>query len=256
MALLKPQAGKFEPLDSDEIGAEAIPTALQKAQIQAAIREKEEAEEAAAAEAAQPIKAITTAKSTAVAKPLAMIDPFKALERAFPVTYKTFKRIKATNGNFLDNDTSKPMGDTIGMELISHQKNWVMSPGGDTDDQESLQFLKYSDDGKTTTAGEDLFECLRMAKEAGYDQAKISERVTLVGNLIFAGKLPDMIDQIVQIDLAPTSVDHFLRHRASTAYNLGKGKITAEGQEILKLECTVKTKGKMSWTEVVFSQYK
>lgn len=199
---------------------------------------------------------IVVAGANALTLPIAKCDPFKALENVFPVQFNTLSAIMATNGNFLQKDTSKPMGDTIGLEVISTQKHWVLSPGGDSNDDESLQFVKYSDDGITSQDGENMLEMLRLTKDAGYDKAKIAERTILVGSLFFAGKLPDLVDTMIQIDLPPTSAAHFARHRLSAAFNVSKGKISAEGQERLKLECTVKTKGKMNWTEVVFSQFK
>ena len=253
---------KFEDMGNEEGGGaeeqtQAL-TSLQKAQIAADARAEAEARAEAAKAAESKTTAVAAAPKTAVAQHKSMdeLNPFKALENVFPVKFNTLTNIQANQGNFIHKDTSKMMGDTIVLELVSTQKHWVLSPGGDTNDDESLQFVKYSEDGITSEDGLNMREALIATKEAGYDKAKISERTILVGCLLNAGKAPDLVDQMVQIDLAPTSAAHFARHQLSTAFGISKGKMDAAGQTILKMECTVKNQKKLTWTEVVFSQSK
>lgn len=251
MALKKQEAApKNEPEfeGGEGEGETVVLTGAQKAAAAAAAR--------AEAEAAKPSEqtAVAARPAGAVAVPMHKLNPFKEIENVFPVKFNTLTAIMANQGNFIHKDSNKTMGDTIVLELVSSQKHWVLSPGGDTNDDESLPFVKYSDDGITSQDGLDMNECLARTKAAGYDKAKIAERTILVGCLIDPGKVKDLADQMVQIDLPPSSAAHYDRHQLSTAFAISKGKASAEGQTIVKMECTVKTKGKLTWTEVLFSK--
>lgn len=260
MALKKPNAAQtptYENPDDEVLDAEdTVTETVSPAQRLQAAADKRAAEEKAAAKS-EDKSALTTQKATQVAVHKPMENPFKPLEDAFRVKFNTLMAIQANQGNFIQKDTNKMMGDTIVVELLSTQKHWVMSPGGDSDDPKSLPYLKYSDDG-VNVQDEDmtLIEARDLAIEAGYEKAKISERMYLVGALVNAGKLPDLEGQMVQIDLPPSSVAHWQRHELATAFAISKGKATAENQNVVKMECTVKTKGKTTWTEAIFSQFK
>lgn len=274
MALV--QKSKFEAVDPEtgEVTehAEAAPAAntiaedapaaktttaerLAKAQAVYAAQQESEVEEVVTTTKAVAVKAEqAVVASTNIAKH----NPFKGLENAFPIKFNTLRQIMAVQGNFMDKDSDKPLGDVIGLELISTQKHFILSPGDDS--EESKEFVKYSPDGITSDEGENMFELLAAAKAAGYAEASITERQYLVGCLFNAGKLKDMVDAMVQIDLPPTSKAQFDRHQLGTSFAIGKGKKSAEGQEKLRLECIVKNglmKGsKINWTEVSFSQWK
>ena len=266
MALINKQP-KFETIDeSGEIVEDA--SADEAAEAEAARLAAKKAETAARLQKAQAEQAASSPEAAAKAKPAELVfskphavgvsiaksNPFTQLENAFPIEFNTLRQIMATNGNFMDKDTSKPLGDVVGIEIISTQRHYVLTPSDDSD--EAAEFLKYSDDGITAADGSNMREALIATKAAGYSDARITERVYLVGCLFESGKMAELQDTMVQIDLAPTSVAQFKRHQCSVAFNVGKGKAVAEGQERLRLECVVKTKGKMNWTEISFSQAK
>lgn len=277
MALVK-QNTKFETVDADgeiietvgdtaaDAAAEAeaakqhIAERLEKAQQRRAetIEQAETSSSVAVAETKSHAVVETKSHAVAASTNINQFNPFKAVENAFPVAFNTLRQINAVQGNFMDKDTGKPLGDVIGLELISTQTHFVLSPGDDSD--ESKNFVKYSKDGITSDDGESMLELLRMTKEAGYPDASINERVYLVGCLFNSGKVKELADEMVQIDLPPTSKAQFERHKLGTAFGIGKGKKTAEGQMLLRLECIVKngTRGtaKLNWTEVSFSQWK
>ena len=257
----KSAAPQFED-DESELGAGANTTTLSADDRVAA---------ALAAKAAVKVEVVVEevevkAKTVAVVAPAAgslavkmsQADPFKKLENAIHVDYNTLDRIQVTNGNIINKETNGAMGDTCTMELISIQKLWVMSPGGDQKDEESLEFLKYSDDGKTVQGtGELLVDFLEAAKAAGYDKARIVERLILVGMLVDAGKLASTMDgTLVQLDCAPRSKANFEKHRIGTAFGIGKGLQSAEGAEIVKITADLQTKGTLKWTDALFSRPK
>ncbi len=216
------------------------------------------ADKSADKEVSKSTEVATAPKAGSLAVAMSQADPFTKLENAIHVDYNTLTRIMVTNGNVQNKDTKKLMGESCVLELISIQKHWVMSPGGDSKDEESFEFLKYSDDGKTVRDTGELLTVYRDAAiAAGYDKARIVERLILVGMLVDAGKLSDeMNGELVQLDCAPRSMSNFHRHRISTAFRIGKGLQTAAGAEVVKITCDVQSKGANNWTDAVFSSVK
>lgn len=212
-----------------------------------------EREAAKPKEAASTNTAVAAAKSTAVGAARSLVDPLKGLENAFRVEYDTLRNLVITNGNVMDKDTNKALGDVIGMELLSFQSQWVVSPG--VDGEEAKEHVRYSDDGKTTSKGEDCNEYLADLKAAGYPDAKISERTVICGSIFEPGKMKDMKDSLVQINLPPTSKAAFQRYRMDQAFKIGKDLIDGAGAERIKLECTLTTRGTNTWTVADFSRW-
>ncbi len=214
----------------------------------------------AAPAAASTERAVATpAKTSSLAVSMTKANPFTALENAITVDYNTLTRLMCTNGNYVNKENDAILGDTIGLELISKQKSFVLSPGGDSDDQESLAYVKYSKDGETTDDGESMQECLAIAKQAGYTKAKIAERLILVGCLFDPGKQGGMKNDLVQIDLAPLSKDNFKRHEIAVAFGISRGNLPREGAERLKMTCDLKSNTignkKVNWTNANFAHY-
>lgn len=254
MALKKstpaPQADQFEDGTEGE-GVETTQTLTPAQRLAAAAAERE---------AAKPKDTPTTgtsvapAKSSAVAAPRSLVDPLKALENAFRVEYDTLRNLVITNGNVMDKDTTKALGDVVGIELLSFQSQWVVSPGVDGD--EAKEHVRYSDDGQTTSLdGEDCMEYLARLKANGYPDAKMSERTVICGSIFEPGKLKDLKDSLVQINLPPTSKAAFQRYRMDQAFKIGKGLIDGAGAERIKLECALTTKGGNTWTVASFTRW-
>lgn len=241
-----------KPLTADEKVAAAIAT---KAAKTATEKVKPADEEKAAAEPSKSTDIAAPAAPGALAVKMAAADPFKKLENAIKVDYNTLDRIMVNNGNVINKETKGLMGDTCVLELISIQKNFVMSPGGEKDDEEALEFLKYSDDGvHCRDTGELLATYQQAAIKGGYPKARIVERLILVGMVEDAGKLSDSMNgNLVQLDLAPRSKANFEKHRISVAFRIGKGLQKPEGAERVKITCDVQNKGSNTWTDALFS---
>lgn len=250
-------SGKNFEAPDDENGGEGVaatgraPTADERIAAQLA---KEKASAPAPEQAAAQTTAVAEkATGGAVVNSIAKANPYLALKNAIRVDYNTLPALMATNGNIQHKKTKKLMGDTIGLELISIQDHWVMSPGGESNDEESLKYLKYSDDGITTRDGESMAEAVKAAKNAGYDKAAIKKRLILVGAIFDGGKLPELVGEVVQVDCAPNTANNFNQHQISTAYKIGKNLVAADRALMLKLTADVKDERKMQWTEIVFS---
>lgn len=216
------------------------------------------AAKAAAKEEAKPASTQTAVQAKSANLPAMGItksDPFKQLENALTVEWNTLPRIMPTNGNFQNKETQKLMGDTIVLELLSIQDHYVVSPGGDIDDEEAKPFIKYSDDGIKTREGQLVTEAVQEAIAAGYTKASCKKRMILVAAVVDGGKAPEMKDELVQMDCAPNTVKNFNQYRIGNAFQIGRGTKVAEGSNIIEVFTIVKSEKKMNWTEAGFRAY-
>jgi hypothetical protein len=199
------------------------------------------------------------AGQVAVAKP--MVNPLAPLKDAFTVEWDTLRSLKLTNGNLVDNQTGKSLGGSFGLELLSYQDQWVISPGGDDKDKEaSKEHVRYSTDGITTTQGDDCNDYLAQLKKSGYPEAKMTKRMVICGSLFDLGEkgrkaVPELQDCLVQVSLPPTSKATFDRYMLDQAFKVGKGILDAAGSERIQIECEPVSKGDRDWTVANFSRY-
>lgn len=255
---LKPTAKpEFEPLDDDE--QHNTQTAAQRLQAEADSRAtaNKAAEPEPDVKPASKERGIAAASSNQVAVAKPMTDPFTPLKNAFPVEFDTLCNVQLNQGNAINKDTGAALGDVIGLELLSFQDQTVVSPG--VDGEEAKEHVRYSDDGVTTSQGESVPEYLAHLKSAGYPDAKLSQRVIIVGSLFDPGvkgkKIAGMKDKLVQINLPPSSVGGFKRYRADQAFQIGKGLAKLEDVEKMRITCNIKTKGDNTWTVAEFTRY-
>jgi len=259
MALNKPNSTpKFE--DGNEGADETVAlTPAQRLQAAADARAAEQAAAAPAKPAAQSeSRAVAPAAGTQVAKPTSMVNPLAPLKDAFFCEYDTLRSLKITNGNIVDNQTNKPLGDTLGLELLSYQDQYVISPG--VDGEEGKEFVRYSHDGITTSKGEDCKEYLAELQGGAYPKASMTKRTVIAGSAFDIGEkgrktLPELQDSLVQISLAPTTKASFDRYMMDQAFKIGKGLLQADGAVRVKIECAAASKGGKDWTIGNFSRY-
>lgn len=210
---------------------------------------------AAAAPASEPVAATTavaTPRNTAVAVAGRPVDVIKQnFQDAFKVDWNTLNRIQATNGNFVDVEEGKRViAPEIVLEVMSYQDNWQYSPG--TDDDTDIQYVRYSDDGVTCTDGTNMNEHMEAMRVAGYTEGKLAQRVVIAGTIV--GGTHD--GKLVQLNLAPTSKAMFDRFRMQVSIDIAKGKRAPEDVQTLKLRAVPESKGKNTWTKVVFDYAK
>lgn len=239
-----------KPKEGDKPAAPAAAAATTAAAAQQtpgpAAAPVEEAAPAAGAVAVQGNRGLSTHLA---GKPRRVIE--ENYKDAFKVDWNTLHRIQAVQGSFVDvENNKKEIGKTLMFELLSFQDNYQISPG--TDVESDAQYVRYSDDGITTTQGENCAEYIAAMKEAGYEAVKMAKRCTLAG-IVHAADDPDMVNQMVQIDLPPTSKNMFDRYQMQASLDVARGVRTEDQLNPLKMTARVQSKGKNSWTVVEFA---
>jgi hypothetical protein len=255
------QTAQFEAPDDGNVienGATDTRSAAQARLAEAAAQHAaaKPAEEAKPSESRAVAAPAQTGGQVAKAKP--MVNPLETLKNAFPLEFDTLRQLVITNGNITDKATGRVLGTNMGAEILTFQDQWVVSPGVDGD--EGKEAVRYSDDGITTTKGEDVQAYLNQLKTSGYPKANVSERVVLglaIVELSAKGKkeMPDLEGTLAQVSLPPTSKATFKRYQMDQAFKIGKGFIDAEGAQTVRIDCDVTKRGDMSWTVADFKRY-
>ncbi len=272
MALTKNNpAAKFENPDDDNGEAGDQTQALSADERVAAQAAKNAARSAAAPAAAAPAAAAPAAASVSQSREVAAApaanlavsvmqhNPLAACKNALHVDYDTLTQIMVTNGNVALKETKELLGDHVGLEVISFQDQWVCSPGGDSKDEESKEFLKFSDDGVYVRGTDQLLtEAVKLARDAGYDKADVKKRMTLVGALIYPGRdkkgnvVDELQDELVQIDLAPRSKSNFEAYQVNAAFKVSRNLLDPQAALRVCMYAKVQSKGDNNWTDADF----
>lgn len=196
--------------------------------------------------------ALAAASTRAVGAPAvsnAQMRILDGLKNSIPVEFNTLVQVQAVQGTFSDKEKDESLGDTIEMELMSFQDNYVCSPNADEADTE---LVKFSDDGITAKDGTDMATHLAELL-LDWPKAKITKRVVLVGPLLSRTKGDGLVDELIQIDLAPTSKAMFDRYMANCAWKIKSGKLDPEAAKRVKLTARVaKGSGTIKYTVVDF----
>jgi hypothetical protein len=259
MALNKNTTPAFENPD-DDVTTVQDPAEMQRAAAQE--RLKAAANKHAADKPAETAQntgtALTKPTGGQVAKAKPMVNPLEPLKDAFHVEWDTLRSLKLTNGNMVDQQTGKALGDEFGLELLSYQDQYVISPG--VDGEAGKELVRYSDDGVTTSKGDDCAEYLDNLKKSGYPLAKSEKRLVICGSLFSlpekgAKACPDLKDCLVQISLPKTSKATFDRYMMDQAFKIAKGFIEPTGAERIKINCEPVSKGDKDWTLANFSRW-
>lgn len=154
----------------------------------------------------------------------------EAFKDALRVEWNDCPRMKTGQGRItaLIGGVKTEFGKWVDFELQSYQDNWLISPGGDTDEAKSL--AKYSDDGKTVKeTGQSIPEYIKELNVMGYKEARLAQRmVALVSLLDCEGNASVPEGQLFQIDMAPTTRSAFEQFRKQSAFDISKGRLTAD----------------------------
>jgi hypothetical protein len=192
-------------------------------------------------------------KPNALAAAMAEMAEF---ENSITVEYNQFSQIIATNGNFVDRETNKVLGDTVVFELLSYQNSYVVSPN---DDKAPIEVLRFSADGITCsdTDKTPVKDHLIWLRENGYPQASLKERVVVVGLVESAAKTDEFNDTPVQFDLSPKSRVMWVRYLSTAAMMVSRGKLTKEGAARVKATAQLATSSnKENFTQARFETAK
>lgn len=229
-------------------------------------------EEAAAAGGASTATATAPAKTVAPAKTTAMVSApkqgglvasnspkvnpnhVKELKDKFTVQYDSLAQLQASQGQFMDRESSMSLGSELLFELLSYQEQFVVTPN---DNKATKEVVRYSADGVTCSDGTDVKQHLADLRELGWVNARVNARYIIVGSLLAAEKTDAMDGTLVQIDLSPKSRSQFDRYIIQSFYDLAKGTITEAQSTVLDLTAQVAKNGKGDiYTVVKFATHK
>lgn len=183
------------------------------------------------------------------------MNAIKGMKNAYTVQYDSLAQILAAQGTFSERESDTNMGDKLVFELMSYQDQYVVSPN---DDKAPKDLVRYSADGITCSDGTDVKEhLLHLKEELNYKNARVNQRYVLVGALVSAQRSKDFDGQLMQIDLSPKSRGQFDRYLIQSAYDIGKGKFTADEAKVLEMTAEVATNGaNQKYTLVKFATFK
>lgn len=174
------------------------------------------------------------------------LDKFKDAMR---VEYNTLNQVIASNGNFLDRESKKVLGDVVVFTLLSFQDSWVVDPG---DDDAPDDMVRYSEDGVTCSDGTEVEAHLAFLKANNFPKARLKQRVVVAAAIESAGKTEEFNGTLMQFDLSPKSRTQWMRYTANAAYGLHIGKYTPEQVSRIKATAVLSTKGTDTFTEAHF----
>lgn len=220
---------------------------------QAVVEQHEQ--DAAVREVAAPVSAaVANVSPRAVAtKSTKLVNVLEDLKNSLVVDYNTLANLQINQGNWLVRESKKMLGDAVDFELLSYQDQWVISPGADGD--EAGEFVRYSNDGVTTSQGENCLDYLKRLQDADYPKAAMKQRCILVLNLLAVSKKgnDELLDTLYQVDLPPSSKSKFDAYRAQASFHVARGKKTAEQAVLIRSAVTVVEKNKLSWSVADFT---
>lgn len=205
-----------------------------------------EASVAAAGVAASTAVAKVSANSLMLAGKLETL--FAGFENAIPgVEFGVLPRLVGSNGNVQVKGSNALIGDVIGLQLLSWNNTWVVSPGDDT--PEAKDAVAYSKDGVTIEeSGQSVNEYLAFLRTEGYEKANVKKYVELIGILTESAKPCEHTGDMVQVSLSPQAAKSFESYRLQASVKIRMGMLKPDGLESFKIRAEVKTTAGNTYT--------
>lgn len=202
--------------------------------------------------------AVAAVKATQQAPPPSLSNPvvmdslvLAECKDKFVAEYGMLPRITVSNGQFLDND-KKPLGTKIVFQVLSFNTNWTVAPN---DTSAPIELVKYSRDGITIDGEPDLTVAEHLADlKMNWPQAKANEYLEVVVNLIEAEKPTELINEMVQLQLSPTSKKEFEGFRMQTSFKMANGILPLDAVNRVEAKAELASNAKkQTWTKAKFS---
>ena len=203
-----------------------------------------------------PVAVVKTASNAmalpqgSMAERMAASDVYASLHNLMFTTWDAMPTIKASQGRF--SCDKKTIGSELKVEILSWQDQWLISPGGQNT-PENTKLVRYSDDGVTTTKGDNCSEYLQSLLNAGHTKASMAKRLVLVMVMDACDKAPELAGMPVQINLAPTSASKFNALRNQVTFKVSRGLLTPEAATKIKLVADPVNSNNNDYTVVNFS---
>lgn len=194
--------------------------------------------------------AVVVKDTHAVAKPAGkMVTLYSELENAFVAEYGVLKKIKASNGNCMDSDDNI-LGDTIDVQVMSWNKQFIVGPCAN---EAPSELVKYSYERNEFADGSgSLNEYVQELKAEGWVNAAIKEYYEVVCMLTNSAKPSDLVGEMVQLQLSPTSVKSFDGFRLQTAFKIARGLLPEDAASEVTVTAEVVSSRGNSWTKFNF----
>ena len=217
--------------------------------------------EAKAAADVAATKAIAKASSGAVTTPAQRFAPalagYKDQFDAYTVSALSLAipRITAEQGNLVRAKDEK-LGEKIRLQVVSW--NDRISIGIGVDNAESKEHFRVSYDG-VHIDGEDTLvtDYIASLKAQGFDKAKSSVYIDLIGFLVWSekrGDVPEEDRELHLVQLSPTSRGNFTAYAVSRGLLESKGIV--QGTDLVEITAESKKNGSNSYTNMSFKAVK
>ena len=250
--------GAAEPVAAAVAAAVAEPVVTEATQVTAAGAAVENNTKPAAPEAVQGEPAATEtavavkpqAAAPAVARPMAITGlVFDDVKDKFVAPFGTLHRLKADNGNVVD-DKARSLGEFVDVQLVSWNLIYVVGP---CDNNAPTELVRYSYDNQTFDdgTGETVADYIASLKEGGWPLAASKKYGEVVALLTQAAKPSDLIGELVQLQLSPTSLTAFEGYNLQVSFKIRQGLVPGEAANLIRFAAEIANKGKNSWTKLV-----
>lgn len=237
MAMVRNAAAK--PAVDETAKVEAMAPAVETAKAEAPAPK---AEKPATAPAVVAPKQNVPAVATGGKPVLALAN----LQDQYIAGFGVLPRLKGSNGNVMDNE-DKLLGDSIDMQVLSWNKMWVVGPG---DNKAPADLVRYSLDPICFEDGSLVTGYVDEMKEAGWVNASSKQYLEVVGFLLKAAKPTDLIGEMVQIQLSPTSRTSFEGYCLQQSFKAANGMADPEKAQFMRFEAKVVTGKGNTWTKL------
>ena len=171
---------------------------------------------------------------------------------------QTFDRIVGSSGNLKLYSTNKSVGNWITFQVMAEKRKRSISPNGPSGDTEQKQYFAAAYDNQLSSRGNDIEEDLAIAKDAGYDKAKISEYLDLYVMVVAtADESVDLVGEIVTIQLASVAKSAWISFKSGLQIKaeMGMLKLAEDGKPpVLKAFAMAETNSrKQDFTTIKFA---
>lgn len=169
----------------------------------------------------------------------------------FVVDYGTLPRIKADNGEFYDNE-DRALGKIIKFQVMSYNTRWTITP---SDKAAPTELLKFSLDGEYLDDGSGIRMADHLADlKKNWPKARAAEYLELIVNLVETEAKSNLVGNLVQLQLSPTSKKEFESFRLQTSFKMTQGLLNSNAADLVMATAKKATNAnKESWTKFIFS---
>lgn len=164
-------------------------------------------------------KTIAKRESTAIMSGKGIfIDNPQLQEVAEEAEFGDLPKIVPTQGILKDQDSKEKLGEYVDFQPVYAKTRWCVSPG--SNDEESKEYFVVDYDSP-----DNLQDALKEAQSAGYNKAAIKRYLEVYGLIVNCEKESDFVGELVQFQLAPSSVRQWKKFANKLKVQAALGKL-------------------------------